>query len=159
MIYAETVTCSRRFALALYVPAVALGVLGLWLLLAPDGLIAGLAVLASAAPLPVAARLFGALRIEVDERALRARFGPFGPTLPAGDVEEARAEPYRWRSYGGWGLRWSRVDGRSARACTVPFLRTGVAIDASGRRYYLNSRRPDGLAAAVNRLAGNARSA
>lgn len=159
MIYAETVTCSRWFTLALYVPAAALGVLGLWLLLIPDGLIAGLVALASAAPLPVVARLFGVLRIEVDERALRARFGPFGPTLPGEDIEEAHEEPYRWRSYGGWGLRWSRVGGRSARACTVPFLRTGVAIDARGRRYYLNSLRPGGLAAAVNRLAGNARSA
>ena len=116
MIYAETVTCSRWFALALYVPAAALGVLGLWLLLSPAGPIAGLVVLASAAPLPIAARLFGALRIEVDERALRARFGPFGPTLAGEDVEEARAEPYRWRSWGGWGLRRSRVDGRGARA-------------------------------------------
>ena len=160
MIYAETVTCSRWFALALYAPAAALGVLGLWLLLSPAGPVAGLVVLASAAPLPIAARLFGALRIEVDERALRARFGPFGPTLAGEDVEEARAEPYRWRSWGGWGLRWSRVDGRGARACSVPFLRGGVAVDTRrGRRYYFSSSRPDGLAAAVNRLAGNARGA
>ena len=62
--------------------------------------------------------------------------------------------------WGGWGLRWGRDGGRSARACSVPFIRSGVAVDATdGRRYYVSSASPDDLAAAIDRLAGRARPA
>ena len=157
MPYAETVPCSRWFARAMLVSALLAFALGAWLLLASSPPWVGAAVLASAGGQLAAAAIFGALRIQVDDRALRARFGPFGPTLPGEAITAARAERYRWLPHGGWGLRWGRLGGRTSQACSVPFLRTGVAVEArNGRLYYLSSRRPDELAAAVNRLAGNA---
>ena len=157
MPYDETVPCSRWFARAMLVSALLTFAGGAWLLLASSPPWAGLAALAAAPPLFAAVAVFGALRIEVDARALRARFGPFGPTLPGDAIAAARAEPYRWLPHGGWGLRRGRLGGRTSRACSVPFLRTGVAVETrNGQRYYLSSRRPDELAAAVNRLANAA---
>ena len=73
-------------------------------------------------------RAFLVVRIAVDESPLRVRLGSFGCTLDGQAIEEVRVAPYRWLAYGGRGLRWGKDDGRSARACSVPFLRGGVAV-------------------------------
>ena len=102
-------------------------------------------------------RAFLVVRIAVDESTLRVRLGPFGFTLDGRAIEEVRVAPYRRLAYGGRGLRWGKDDGRSARACSVPFLRGGVAVDTSdGRRYYVNNQSLDELATAVHRMVGEA---
>ncbi len=94
--------------------------------------------------------MFMRLRIEVGGERLRFHFGPFGPTLKLSDVRSVEPSPYRWLAFGGWGIRFGRVAGQTVRAYSVPFLRTGVAIEtAAGRRYYASSRRPEVLAAAI----------
>lgn len=98
--------------------------------------------------------VFARLRIEAGDDALRFRFGPFGPTLNAADIQSAEAAPYRWLAFGGWGIRFGRVSGHSVRAYSVPFLRSGVLVEAAGgKRYYVSSRRPEALAAAIRELA------
>ncbi|HRC61967.1 MAG: hypothetical protein K1X87_11240 [Dehalococcoidia bacterium] len=100
--------------------------------------------------------LFMRLRIEVTEARVRFRFGPFGPTLKRSEIRSAEVVPYRWVAFGGWGIRIGRVAGRFMRAYSVPFLRTGVAIETNaGARYYVSSRRPELFAAAI--LAGRSR--
>jgi hypothetical protein len=97
---------------------------------------------------------FGRLRVHADDRRLRFHFGPFGRTLEAADITAAEAAPYRWLAFGGWGIRFGRVSGHFVRAYSVPFLRTGVAIEAAdGKRYYVSSRRPEALAAAIRQVA------
>lgn len=94
--------------------------------------------------------MFMRLRIEVNGERLRFHFGPFGPTLKLSDVRSVEPSPYRWLVFGGWGIRFGRVAGQTVRAYSVPFLRTGVAIEtAGGRRYYASSRRPEVLTAAI----------
>lgn len=94
--------------------------------------------------------MFMRLRIEVTRERLRFHFGPFGPTLKLSDVRSVEPSPYRWLAFGGWGIRFGRVAGTTVRAYSVPFLRTGVAIETvAGRRYYTSSRRPEVLAAAI----------
>ena len=67
---------------------------------------------------------------------------------------------YRWLAYGGWSLRYGWQGGRMSRSYSTPFVTTGVVVDtAGGRRYHVSSRWPDELAAAVNRLAEEARRA
>jgi hypothetical protein len=104
------------------------------------------------------ALIFGRLHIDVGPHgagdALRFHFGPFGRTLEAGDIRAAEAEPYRWLAFGGWGIRFGRTSGRTVRAYSVPFWRTGVTVETTdGKRYYISSRRPEALAAAVRGIA------
>jgi len=99
--------------------------------------------------------VFMRLRIELRGGSLRFRFGPFGPTLRVHDIVSAAPAPYRCLAFGGWGIRFGRIDGRSARAYSVPFLRTGVSVEtASGRLYYTSSRRPGALAEAIGAAKG-----
>jgi len=94
--------------------------------------------------------MFMRLQVEVTRERVRFHFGPFGPTLKLSDIRAAEPSPYHWLAFGGWGIRIGRVAGRTVRAYSVPFLRTGVAIETvTGGRYYTSSRRPEVLAAAI----------
>lgn len=160
MPYTERVHSPHWLAFATLAGALALCGLGLWQLVVSGEVVSGLILSAVGSILAVVARAFLVVRVAVDDDALRVRLGPFGFTLAGDAIEAAGVSPYRWISYGGWGLRWGRDGGRSARACSVPFLRSGVAVDATdGRRYYVSSASPDDLAAAIGRLADRARPA
>jgi hypothetical protein len=99
------------------------------------------------------ARWFVALDVTVTGEALRFRFGPFGRTLGASALRAARVREYPWLAFGGWGWRLGRLDGGSAQAYSVPFLREGVAVTtAEGRTYYISSRAPARLVEAIERL-------
>ena len=157
--YLEHVHSPRWVTGLVFATTIAMCLVGLWLLAVKGEVFAGLVLVGSAGVVGLIVRTFRAVRIEVDEAAMRVRLGPFGFAVAGDAIEEVRVTPYRWLAYGGWGLRWGRDGGRSARACSVPFLRTGVAVDTTdGRRYYVNSTAPDELAAAVGRLAGEGRS-
>ena len=158
MEYTENAPKFPLLSIGLLVVVAALISVGLWMLLGTDKLGAGLGIVAVGAFLTLLLGIFRVLRTEVDDERLRARYGPFRFTVAGDAIEEARVTPYRWLLYGGWGIRWTRQDGRTARAVAVPFLRTGVTVDAQpNRRYYLTSRHPEDLAAAVNRLAEGCR--
>ena len=155
--YTEHVPPSRWFTLPMFAASAATTVLGLLLLVRRDQVFPGVVAAFSGGVLVVVMRLFTALRVEVGERTLHARFGPLGFTLAGEEIEAVTVAPYRWLTYGGWGLRRGRDGGRSSRARSAPFVRTGVVVDTlQGRRYYVTSRRPDELAAAVNRPAEEA---
>lgn len=97
---------------------------------------------------------FGRLRTESGGGRLRFHFGPFGRTLEASDILVAQVMPYSWLRFGGWGIRFGRMAGDSVRAYSVPFLRTGVVVEMlHGGHYYVSSRRPEALAAAINNQA------
>jgi hypothetical protein len=115
---------------------------------------AGLPALIAALLIAVAV-VFGRLRTGAGGKGLRFHFGPFGRTLEAVDIRAAAVVPYKWLRFGGWGIRLGRMGGHSVRAYSVPFLRTGVAVETrDGARYYVSSRRPEALAAAINQAAG-----
>ncbi len=157
MTYVEEITSARAFTLVLRVPGIAMGAWGCWLAVGAGEPLAGAMLVLLAAIVLALSRILGVLRLRVDPEMLRARFGPWGLDIAGREIEEARPERYPWLSYGGWGLRWGRHRGRAGRACSVPFLRTGVVVDTrGGRRHYLTSRRPDELAAHLNRLAEEA---
>ena len=106
-----------------------------------------LSLLVTAGALALAGWWFLVLRVAVTPAEVSFRFGPFTKRMAPGDIERIAVTPYRWVSYGGWGLRMAR--GRR-RAYTVPFLRTGVELTAAdGRTYYVSSRNPPLLAAAI----------
>ncbi|MBM4415229.1 MAG: hypothetical protein FJ035_03020 [Chloroflexi bacterium] len=98
-------------------------------------------------------RWFARLQVEVDERALRFRFGPVRCTLDAERIAGVTPQAYRWWRFGGWGLRFARIEGRLVRAWSVPFVRSGVAVETTdGRQYYVSSRAPEALVHAVRAL-------
>ena len=110
-------------------------------------------LLISSAILVGVARWFVALDVTVTSEALRFRFGPFGRTLGASALRAARVRAYPWIAFGGWGWRLGRLDGGSAQAYSVPFLREGVVVTtAEGRTYYISSRAPARLVEAIERL-------
>ena len=158
MRYSEHVHSPGWLTIAVFATTVATCLLGLWLLVVTGEVLAGLILVGTGGVLTGMVRAFLLVRIEVAESTLRVRLGPFGFTLDGHAIEEVRVAPYRWLAYGGWGLRWGKDGGRSTRACSVPVLRSGVAVDTrDGRRYYVNSQSPDELAAAVHRMVGEAR--
>ncbi len=88
-----------------------------------------------------------ALRIEVTAAALHYGWGPMGATRRWVEVIGAEVEPYRWLTYGGWGLRLAT--GRR-RAYSVPGVRFGVLVRTrDGKRTHLASRQPEALCAAI----------
>ncbi|MCY3557728.1 MAG: hypothetical protein OXH13_03650 [Chloroflexi bacterium] len=153
MLYREDVYAQRRFVIPMVALATAFAVGGVWLLLGADQVGDGIGLIVSGALLGTVLRLFAVLHVRVEGDRLRARFGPWGLNLKTWEIDAARAEEYRWGSYGGWGLRAGLDGGRKGRAMSVPFLRTGVVIETKqGNRHYIGSRRPDELAAAVNQV-------
>ena len=153
MPFAEDVHADRPITIAMLAISLGFVIGGLWSLLAGSDVSSGLGLLAVGALLAGIWRLFGVLHVKVEEQGLRARFGPRGLNLPAEEIDAARAEAYRWGSYFGWGMRWGLDEGRPGRAMSVPFLRRGIIVDTKqGGRHYISSRRPDELAAAINRM-------
>jgi hypothetical protein len=156
--YTESVAAPRWFLVL--IAALALGALAGAILVIrdPDGASSGvlfaMMLLVAVALLSVVI-VFGRLRVEVRE-SLRFHFGPFGRTLEAADVRSATVERYPWMTFGGWGIRLGWWHGGLARAYSVPFLRTGVAIEtAEGKHYYVSSQRPDELAVAIQAWTGS----
>jgi len=65
----------------------------------------------------VLAVMLGVLRFVVTERAIHAKYGLWGPTIPLESVVSCKVVPYDWLKYGGWGIRrgidgsWAYVPG------------------------------------------------
>ncbi len=90
------------------------------------------------------------LKIEVTREALRYGWGPLGATRRWADVLDAEVEPYRWVTYGGWGLRFATG---KRRAYSVPGVRFGVMVRTrDGKRTHLASRQPEALCAAIRSM-------
>jgi hypothetical protein len=159
-VYDESVHASRWFYALLTVPLVAgaVGVAGVAserTLSAPArGTL--LALLGAVVVLMVAVALvFGRLRLCVGAGALAFGFGPLRVRLAAAQIASARAERYAWLRYGGWGIRFALRAPWRDRAYSVPFVGSGVSVETvEGRRYYLSSRDPSGLEAAIRGLRG-----
>ncbi len=93
---------------------------------------------------------FRRLRIAVNDSGVRMSFGFIHKTLPAANIEGCEVQKYRWLTYGGWGIRFAS-GGR--RAWSMPGVLDGVKItvkeDMRVRRYFVSSRSPELLSAAV----------
>lgn len=97
----------------------------------------------------ITALLFWKLTITVDDRVLRASFGPglIYKQVPIGDVD--RCEPMRVRWWHGWGIHLTgngwlyNVSGRDAVIVTL----------RNGRRFCVGTDEPQKLQAAIRRFA------
>lgn len=153
MMYKENLHADRSFTWAMAGVSLAFAIGGAWLLLDVGANGDGLALLAVSALIGGLWRLFADPRIKVEAGRLLAKYGPFGLDLSMEQIESARAEAYRWGSYGGWGIRWGLDQGKRGRAMSQVFLRSGVVVEMkNGSRHYVTSRHPEDLAAAVNRM-------
>ncbi len=153
LIYAESVPNPWWLQATIWLgpPAVLFGLASVWREEAGVARALGVAVLLAVAAGFVAVGVwFRALRIEVSREALRYGWGPVGAVRRWPDVLDAEVEPYRWLTYGGWGLRFS-TDKR--RAYSVPGVRFGVAVRTrDGKRTHLASRQPEALCAAIRSM-------
>lgn len=104
----------------------------------------------AAAILAVCAVLFCTLTVEVNQEAVRLRFGPgpIGKRFAMADIRNARAVKNRW--YYGWGIRLSphgwlfNVSGFDA-----------VELDmANGKKYRVGTDDPEKLLAAIQQWRG-----
>jgi len=55
--------------------------------------------------------LMSTLRVTVTDQKLLVQSGPFGPSIPLDRIETCEAESYSLWKYGGYGIRYSVVDG------------------------------------------------
>ena len=107
-------------------------------------------MLVLAAALAVLGVWLTALSIEVTPTALRYGWGPMEATRRWSDVLGAEVEPYRWQTYGGWGLRFASG---KRRAYSVPGVRFGVMVGTrDGKRTHLASKQPEALCAAIRSM-------
>ena len=115
-------------------------------------LIGATLLLATALALVLLGLWLDALRIEVSTSMLRYGWGPMGATRRWAEIVDAEVEPYRWVTYGGWGLRFATG---KRRAYSVPGVRFGVVVRTTdGKRTHIASRNPEALCAAIrSRLA------
>ena len=95
---------------------------------------------------------FTNLAVTVSTQAVEMRFGLFSKTLLTADISSAEPRKYNWAQYGGWGLRLA-MGGR--RAWSMPGVPRGVltTVVEPGRgqkSYFISSRDPEALAAAIN---------
>lgn len=100
-------------------------------------------------------RRFANVAVEVEDEAVRLRFGGVEKRLPAASVRDVRVVTYNPLRYLGWGYRAGIGGGRA-------FSQIGIArgveitVDNDGRdeRYFVSSRTPEALAGAVASIAG-----
>lgn len=151
--YTENVHADRPFTWSMAGLSLAFAIGGAWMLLGAGENGGGLSMLAAGALIGGLWRLFAVLYVRVEDGQVKAKYGPFGLSLPVAEIESARAEAYRWGSYGGWGIRWGLDQGKRGRALSQVFLRSGIILEMkNGSRHYITSRHPEDLAAAVNRM-------
>lgn len=107
-------------------------------------------MLLAAALVALAFVSFRRMRIEVSDAVVRVSFGVLRRSLPLETIRGCEVKRYNWIVYGGWGVRFA-LGGR--RAWSMPGVPGGVEFTvAEGtrvRRYFLSSRYPELLAAAV----------
>jgi hypothetical protein len=93
---------------------------------------------------------FRRLRIETSDSTVNISFGFLRKTLPLSKISSCEVQKYRWLTYGGWGIRVA-TGGR--RAWSMPGVTGGVEFvvteDTKERRYFVSSRSPELLTAAV----------
>jgi hypothetical protein len=109
-----------------------------------------LAMAAALAAMVFAAATFRRLTIAIGEDDVRFGFGVLRKSIPLERIQACEPKPYKWLTYGGWGIRFA-LGGR--RAWSVPGVAGGVEFTvAEGkrvRRYFVSSRYPELLAQCV----------
>ena len=152
-IYAESVPNPwwLRATLWLGLPAVLLGLASVWREGSGIPRVMGIVLLlVSGVGLVLLGRWLTALRIQVTRDALCYGWGPMGATRRWPDVLDVEVEPYRWLTYGGWGLRFAMG---KRRAYSVPGVRFGVMVRTrDGKRTHLASRQPEALCVAIRSM-------
>lgn len=95
---------------------------------------------------------FTHLAVTVSSQGIEARFGVFAKPFMWSQVSGAEVADYSWKRYSGWGIRYT-TGGR--RAWSQIGAKRGVIVDvverSSSRHYFISSKRPEELAAAINR--------
>jgi hypothetical protein len=107
--------------------------------------------------------LFGRLTIRVGEENLTATWGYFGwpqQVIPLSTISDAEIITYNaLRQFGGWGIRWGRIDGESTSCYTLRGNR-GVLLTlaedirvsfARTQRFLLGSQDPERLQQALGK--------
>lgn len=93
---------------------------------------------------------FTNLAVSVGAAGIEFRYGMFAKKLKWEQVKSAEPQGYSWKTFGGWGIRFS-TQGR--RAWSQLGVRTGVVVavseDGHDRSYFVSSRKPDALQAAI----------
>lgn len=95
---------------------------------------------------------FTNLALKTSSEGFEFRYGMFGKSFRWSQIESVESKDYRWITYGGWGIRLS-TQGR--RAWSQMGVKGGVLIkvgeNGKDRSYFVSSRRPDELEAAIQR--------
>lgn len=72
----------------------------------------GLAVLAAVLPLMLVMMVMvSTLRVTVTRDQVAVQYGPIGPQIPIDSIEHCEAEDYEFWKYGGYGVRYSPIEG------------------------------------------------
>ncbi|MEO1266537.1 MAG: hypothetical protein AAFX99_00470 [Myxococcota bacterium] len=107
-------------------------------------------------PLLLAAwMMFSALRVSVTQDHVHVQYGLFGPKIDIGSIELCEAEDYALWKYGGYGIRYSVIEGAwcynmigdQGQAVRIHYRTRGGGL----RKILIASHHPQALADSINR--------
>lgn len=124
----------------------------------PAGVRLAIGVTAAIVPLGIGA-VFLRLRVRLGAEALRFSFGPFGHNVPYASIRLVEPTTYRWRQFGGWGIRWGAGGERAYNVMGDRGLAVRLRFERDGREYayLLSARDPSRLAGMIRRRLPSAR--
>lgn len=98
------------------------------------------------------------LRVTVTRELVHIQYGLFGPKIPVARIEAARAVPYDWKRYGGWGLRRS-FRGTDTAYSVTGGRKMGIELDVRSddgklQTVFASSDEPEELVRAVEQATG-----
>lgn len=114
------------------------------------------AILAAAVPVMLFfVLMLSALRVTVTPDHVRVQYGPIGPKIPIERIEHCEAEDYELWRYGGYGIRYSVIEGAwcynmvgdNGKAVRIHYRTESGAL----RKVLVASRHHHALADAINR--------
>ena len=100
----------------------------------------------------VLAVMLGVLRFVVTERAVHAKYGLWGPTIPLETIVACKVVDYDWLKYGGWGIRrgldgsWAYVPGSGS---VVEITYRGGKDGKKEKKVVLGAHDPHALARSI----------
>ncbi len=94
---------------------------------------------------------FTNLSIRTSDSGIEVRYGMFGKNLRWGQISAVEVSDYRWKTYGGWGIRAST---KGRRAWSQIGAKRGIIISATegsaDRSYFVSSNRAEELASLIS---------
>lgn len=97
------------------------------------------------------------LRVTVTREIVHIQYGLFGPKIAVSSIVDARAVPYDWKKYGGWGMRYGK--GGAIAYSVTGGRKMGIELDVRDKNgkvttIFASSDEPEELVRGIEKATG-----